>query len=436
MNPRQIILIVSIIVSTFFLAVYLVAFFSWKRRRKRIPDEKLPSVSIVVPAYNEGENIGDTIESLLRLNYPKDKMEIIVVDDGSTDNTYEVAKHYEGETVRVIRKENGGKSSALNTGIEHARGEIIACMDADSVATPDSLRILVEYIMEENADAVTPVMHVWKPKTILEKFQWAEYNMSNVMRRALDAMHAQYVVPGPFSVFRRDVFEKYGYFEDNITEDMELAMRIQANGGKIAHASDAIVYTKVPKTIPSLIKQRVRWNLGFLENAIRYRKEIARNGGDLGNFVFPAVAIGLFVVFLLAYNMAMDIIYNARIFVTTLEKGGIWSVINPSEWSLDAIKTRLLFGIASYEPMYYTTLLLAAITVLMIVYYAKRTGQEHIHWSGIIAFLLFYFVFMLVVWTIIILTKLFGREVRFGGTVWRNSVLNRLVGAYTGRQQH
>ncbi|MDN5367148.1 MAG: poly-beta,6-N-acetyl-D-glucosamine synthase, partial [Candidatus Diapherotrites archaeon] len=165
MNPRQIILVVSIIVSTFFLAVYLVAFFSWKRRRKRIPDEKLPTVSIVVPAYNEGENIGETIESLLRLNYPKDKMEIIVVDDGSTDNTYDVAKRYEGETVRVIRKENGGKSSALNMGIKHARGEIIACMDADSVATPDSLRVLVEYILEEDADAVTPVMHVWKPKT-------------------------------------------------------------------------------------------------------------------------------------------------------------------------------------------------------------------------------------------------------------------------------
>ncbi len=436
MDARQVILVISIIVSAFFTAVYLVAFFSWKRRRRRIPDDKLPFVSIVVPAYNEGENIGETIESLLDLDYPKEKYEIIVVDDGSTDNTYEVAKRYEGGNVRVIRKENGGKSSALNVGIRNARGEIIACMDADSIATRDALRTLVEYIVEENADAVTPVMHVWNPKNFVEKFQWAEYNMSNVMRRALDALHAQYVVPGPFSIIRREVFDKWGYFEEgNITEDMEMAMRIQANGGKLVHASDAIVYTKVPKTIPALIKQRVRWNLGFVDNALRYRKAIAEHGGDLGNFVFPAIAIGLFITFLLAYNMVMDFIYQAQIFFTTLEKGGIWAVIRPANWTINNIITNTLFGILSYPAIYYTTMLVALLTAFMVIYYAKRTGQRNVSWLGIFLFLSFYFVFMLVVWTIILLTKLFGRELRFGGTVWRNSIINRLAGAYTQRQQ-
>ncbi len=435
MDVRQAILVISIIISAFFLAVYLVAFFSWNRKRRRIPDNELPFVSIIVPAYNEGENIGDTIESLLRLDYPKDRYEIIVVDDGSTDNTYEVAKRYEGQNVRVIRKENGGKSSALNVGIKNARGEIIACMDADSVATPGALRTLVEYVVEEEADAVTPVMHVWKPKNLVEKFQWAEYIMSNVMRRALDALHAQYVVPGPFSVFRRDAFDKYGYFEEgNITEDMEMAMRIQANGGKLVHASDAIVYTKVPKTIPALIKQRVRWNLGFVDNALRYRKAIAQHGGDLGNFVFPAIAIGLGITFLLAYVTVSDMIFQMKVTLTTIEKGGIWSLVHPRKWTLDNIVQSTIFGMLSYSPIYYTTTLVAIITVLMIVYYAKRTG-ERISWLGILLFLSFYFVFMLVVWTIILLTKLFGRELRFGGTVWRNSVLNKLVGRFTAAQR-
>ena len=430
------VLVVSVIVSAFFLSVYILAFFVWRRRKASIPDERLPGVSIVVPAYNEGKNIAETIESLLRLDYPKDRLEIIVVDDGSTDNTYEVAKRYEGNNVRVIRKENGGKSSALNVGIKNAKYDVIACMDADSIATGEALKALVSYIVDEGADAVTPVMHVWKPKNIIEKFQWAEYILSNVMRRALDTLQAQYVTPGPFSVFRRECFEKYGYFEENnITEDMEIAMRIQAKGGKIIHASDAIVYTKVPRDLVSLIKQRVRWNLGFLENALRYRKDIWKRGGDMGVFVFPAIFVGLFITFLLAYKLARDLLYNLQVAVNTVRAGGIWSLIQPANWEFSKIVTNTIFGLASYPPMYYTTMLLAVITVVMIVYYAKKTGEPKVYWSGIATFIFFYFLFMVVVWTTIILIKMFGKELRFGGTVWRNSIVNRLAGRYTAVQR-
>ena len=430
------VLTLSVVVSVFFLSVYVLAFFVWKRRKAEIPEERLPGVSIVVPAYNEEENIADTIESLLGLDYPKDRLEIIVVDDGSTDRTCDVAKKYEGDRVKVIRKENGGKSSALNAGIRAAKYDVIACMDADSVATGKALKTLVSYIVEENADAVTPVMHVWKPRNLIEKFQWAEYILSNVMRRALDTLQAQYVTPGPFSLFKKECFEKYGYFdEDNITEDMEMAMRIQAKGGKIVHASDAIVYTKVPRDIVSLIKQRVRWNLGFLENAWKYRREIWKNGGDMGIFVFPAIFVGLFITFLLAYKMAKDFMYHLEVITTTVSMGGIWSLIKPASWDFSKVLTSTLFGLASFPPAYYTTVLLAAITVAMIVYYAKKTGEPRVYWSGIYVLVSFYFFFMLVVWTIILLVKIFGREVRFGGTVWRNSVLNQLAGKYTAVQR-
>ena len=107
----------------------------------------------------------------------------------------------------------------------------------------------------------------------------------------------------------------------------------------------------------------------------------------------------------------------------------------PAEWTLENVITNTVFGILSYQPIYYTTMLVAVITAFMVIYYAKRTKQPAIFWSGILLFLAFYFVFMLVVWTIILLTKLFGREVRFGGTAWRNSLLNRLVGAYTQKPQ-
>jgi len=430
------VLVASAVLSAFFLSVYILAFFVWKRRKASIPKNKLPGVSVVVPAYNEEKNIADTIESLLNLEYPKNKLEIIVVDDGSTDNTFEIAKKYEGSNVKVIRKENGGKSSALNAGIRAAKFEIIACMDADSIATGDALKTLVSYIVEENADAVTPVMHVWKPKNLTERFQWAEYILSNVMRRALDTLHAQYVTPGPFSVFRRESFERYGYFDEkNITEDMEMAMRIQAKGGKIVHASDAIVYTKVPDNIISLIKQRVRWNLGFLENAWEYRKKVWKNGGDMGVFVFPTIAMGLFITFLLACKLVEDALYNMEVVLRTISMGGIWSLIRPASWDLSNMISGTIFGLASHPPVHYTTMLLTAVTVMMIVYYARKTGEPKVYWEGILAFTTFYFVFMLVVWTIIMLVKIFGREIRFGGAVWRNSILNRLAGRYTAAQR-
>lgn len=425
-------LTISAIISGFFLFVYISAALSWHRGARKIPDDELPGVSIVVPAYNEEGNIGDTIESLLRLDYPKDRLEIIVVDDGSTDGTYAEAKRYEGPNVRVIRKENGGKSSALNRGIREAKYEIVACMDADSVATPGALRELVYHLVGEDGDAATPVMHVWKPRNLVEKFQWAEYILSNLFRRALDGLNAQYVTPGPFSIFRRDAFERFGGFdEENITEDMEMAMRIQAAGGKVIHVPTAIVYTKVPRSIVALIKQRVRWNLGFVDNAIAYRKRIRERGGDLGYFVMPAIWLGLAIMSLLTYKLVKDLLTQTYVLVQSLLNGGIWAVIHPESWSLNNIALNTAFAWASFNPIYYATLAFTVLTVLMIVYYAKQTGEDKIYWSGIVLFLLFYFVFMAVVWSIILAVKIFGKELRFGGVVWRNSIRNRLAGMST-----
>ncbi len=426
------VLAISAIISGFFLFVYISAALSWRRSAWQIPDDELPGVSIVVPAYNEEKNIGDAIESLLQLDYPKDRLEIVVVDDGSKDRTYDEAKRYEGPNVRVIRKENGGKSSALNVGIRAAKYNIIACMDADSVATGRALKELVYHLLAEDADAATPVMHVWRPKNLVEKFQWAEYILSNLFRRALDGLNAQYVTPGPFSVFKRAAFEKYGGFDEaNITEDMEMAMRIQAAGGKVIHVPTAIVYTKVPGSIAALIKQRVRWNLGFVENAVAYRKRIKERGGDLGYFVMPAIWTGLAIMSLLAYKMAKDAITQLYVIVQSFANGGIWAVIHPESWNWSNFAFNTLFAWASFNPIYYATLAFTVLTVLMIVLYAKRTGEEKIYWSGIVLFLLFYFVFMVVVWSIILAVKLFGKELRFGGVVWRNSVRNRLAGTST-----
>ncbi len=279
-----------------------------RARRARPATDKAPKVAIIVPCWNEESTIGGTVESLLALEYPRPQLRIILVNDGSTDTTRTVMDSYiDNPQITVIHKENGGKHTAINAGIEAASDcEFIGCLDADSFVAPDALREMMAAFEDPHVAASTPAMSVFEPKNILERMQNAEYIYGIALRHALSAVNGIYVTPGPFSLYRMSVIEKVGGFRHaHQAEDMEMALRMQRAGYEIENAPRARVYTKVPKHVGKLIKQRTRWTTGFLRNVMTDYRDLVGNPkyGVLGLMVLPlgfVAVIGGVAVFTLA----------------------------------------------------------------------------------------------------------------------------------------
>lgn len=282
---------IGLIATTFYILNYMNY---RKKERKFFSEEELPSVSIIIPAWNEEKSIEKTLKSVIDFDYPKDRFEIIVVDDGSEDETYKLAKKYENKGIEVFTKKNGGKGSALNLGISKAKGEIIFTMDADTIVNPDCVKKMVQPFTNPRVMGVTPAMLVYRHKNILERIQQMEYFMGVFLRKAFATLNAVYITPGAFSCYRKEFFDKHGgYDENNVTEDIEISLRMQYNGYFIDNCPDAAVHTLVPKTFKSLLIQRRRWYFGYLKNIFKYRGLINKKYGDLGLFIIP---VGLFSI--------------------------------------------------------------------------------------------------------------------------------------------
>ena len=288
-------------ISLYFEVFLLVSFL--ERRAERFRPQgggngagALPRVAIVIPCFNEERTLASTIESVLALRYPRELLEAIVVDDGSTDGTLKVAKQYEGrEDVRIFHKENGGKHTALNLALAETTADLIGCLDADSTVGPDALMRIVPVFDNKDVSAVTPGIHVKNPKTMLQHVQDAEYNLSVFNRFMLAALGSAFITPGPFSIFRtQTVRDLGGWRHGHSTEDMEMALRMQAGGHLIANAPSATVHTSTPRTLPELFRQRVRWTYGFLRNALDYRFMLGNRAyGNLGLMILPLALVSV-----------------------------------------------------------------------------------------------------------------------------------------------
>jgi len=264
----------------------------------------LPDVTILVPCWNEETTVEKTVHSLLALNYPKKKLTLFLIDDGSTDDTWRIMQTFEGHPqIRLFHKENGGKHTALNLGLEHVTSEIVGSLDADSFVHPEALLRMVDTFQhDKDVMAVTPAMKIYRPDSLMRLIQHAEYLLGVFLRKAGANMNALYVTPGPFSLFRTVIFEKIGKYKNaHLTEDMEFAMRMQHNGYKIDNRSDAYVYTVGPKTLKALYKQRLRWTYGFINNAHDYKSLFFNpKHGDLGILIMPTAMFFLFAAIFFA----------------------------------------------------------------------------------------------------------------------------------------
>ncbi|OOQ58607.1 glycosyltransferase [Mucilaginibacter pedocola] len=242
-------------------------FFGDKKERVA-PNTALPPVSIIVPAYNEEVTATATIESLLKLEYPE--LEIIFVDDGSKDNTYEVVKaaYADHPLVRVHTKPNGGKASALNFGISKSNYDYVVCIDADTQLRNDAIQQLMAYFTDEEIGAVAGTVKVANEINIITRWQSIEYiTAQNMDRRAFDLINSITVVPGAIGAFRKSaIFKAGGFTYDTLAEDCDLTMRILKQGYIVRNSADAVAYTEAPETLNMLLKQRFRWSFGVIQS--------------------------------------------------------------------------------------------------------------------------------------------------------------------------
>ena len=302
----QTIIYISLFFSLYFEVFLLITYFEKRPllRQESIQQDlaRFPTVTVIVPCFNEETTIPKTIFSLLRLDYPKDKLDIIIVDDGSVDGTLRALHRFKNNSrVRVYSKPNGGKHTALNYGLQYVESELVGCLDADSFVEPGTLKTILKYFNDSETMAVTPAVRVYKPRTVIELIQKVEYTWGIFYRKMLHFLGAIFVTPGPFTIYRTEVFRKIGdYRHAHLTEDLELALRMQTNHLKIVNAHNAYVHTVVPKTLRSLYKQRLRWTYGFLNNSLDYKFLIFnKRYGNIGFYVLPMAIISIFSSILL-----------------------------------------------------------------------------------------------------------------------------------------
>ncbi len=412
MEVQYIILFILYYFMIFSSIFWLLVYYKYRKNMKDPKPKRFPKVSIIIPVWNGEDVIERAIESCLELNYPK--KEIIVVNDGSTDNTRKVCEKYaEKGLIKLINKENGGKASALNVGLKHATGELVACLDADSYFTKDALLYMVGYFEDEKVAAVTPAMKVISDKTIWQKIQLIEYLFSIYLRKLFAILGCQYVTPGPGSVYRKEVLVKLGGFDEgNITEDMEIAFRIRSRGYKIENSKNAITYTEAPAKLKELIKQRTRWYAGYLENVAKYKTMLFNpEYGILGLFLLPTNFIWIFALFYIFFLFFKDLARSVFDQISWLYSINfdVWPYIRNAEFRFEPLYwTNPLFGFG----------LLFTLLSMLIIYLSYRMSGEKIERKYVPHFVAYFFVYFSLM-SLFYLFAIIYKAVRRGGTRWR-----------------
>ncbi|MFE0729709.1 bifunctional polysaccharide deacetylase/glycosyltransferase family 2 protein [Streptomyces antibioticus] len=367
-----------------------------KRNRRRFswgPAVTRP-VSVIVPAYNEKECIANTLASLAKSTHP---IEILVVDDGSTDGTARIAREAADRlgmtNVRVLRQENAGKPAALNHGVRSARHDIVVMMDGDTVFEPDAVHQLVQPFADPKVGAVAGNAKVGNRDTVIGAWQHIEYVMGfNLDRRMYDLLRCMPTIPGAIGAFRRDaVLEAGGMSEDTLAEDTDITIAVHRAGWQVVYQEHAKAWTEAPGSLKQLWSQRYRWSYGTMQALWKHRKSLTDKGpsGRFGRVGMPLVVLFQIVTPVFAPLIDVFTLYS-MIFIdfraallAWLAVLGVQLVCAAYAFRLDREKYRYLLMMplqqVAYRQMMYLVLIHSCVTALtggrLRWQKLKRTGE-------------------------------------------------------------
>ncbi|MFC8200377.1 bifunctional polysaccharide deacetylase/glycosyltransferase family 2 protein [Streptomyces sp. NPDC057298] len=347
-------------------------------------------VSVIVPAYNEKECIANTLRSLAQSTHP---IEIIVVDDGSTDGTKEIAEALGMPNVRVVRQENAGKPAALNNGVRHASHDIVVMMDGDTVFEADTVRQLVQPFADPDVGAVAGNAKVGNRDTVIGAWQHIEYVMGfNLDRRMYDLLRCMPTIPGAIGAFRREaVLAVGGMSEDTLAEDTDITIAMHRQGWRVVYQEHARAWTEAPGSLKQLWSQRYRWSYGTMQALWKHRKSLTDKGpsGRFGRVGMPLVVIFQIVTPVFAPLIDVFTVYS-MIFIDFKASLLAWLAVLSVQlvcaayaFRLDREKYRYLLMMPlqqlAYRQMMYLVLIHSCVTALtggrLRWQKLKRTGE-------------------------------------------------------------
>lgn len=309
-SPVRIILLWAMTISFWSTMLFVpMAVFSKHREELQPELQFYPTVSIIIPAYNEEKVIIHTIEALLETKYPK--KEIIFVDDGSKDRTLDIAMQYK-DKITVLHKENGGKASALNYGLVYAKGEIVVIVDADTIIGRNSLKEMMKgFQVNEHVAAVAGNIKVRNRVNIITKCQALEYITGiQIVRRAFDIFGSITIVPGALGAFKKSfLLEAGAYGKDTIVEDFDQTIKLLKAGLITQGSTKATAYTEAPNTLHDFIEQRKRWYRGNIQVLIRHVDALTNpRYGHLQRLSFPYLMLGMLVTPIIGFVATINAI--------------------------------------------------------------------------------------------------------------------------------
>lgn len=268
-------------------------------------------VTVLVPAYNEAKCIENTVNSLMASEHP---IEVIVIDDGSSDGTARIVENMRLPNVRVVRQLNAGKPAALNRGVANARYDIIVMMDGDTVFEPSTVRELVQPFGDQKVGAVAGNAKVGNKDSLIGAWQHIEYVMGfNLDRRMYDVLRCMPTIPGAVGAFRRSALERVGGMsDDTLAEDTDITMALHRDGWRVVYAENARAWTEAPESVQQLWSQRYRWSYGTMQAIWKHRRSIIDSGpsGRFGRVGLPFVSLFMVVAPLLAPLIDVFLLYG------------------------------------------------------------------------------------------------------------------------------
>ncbi len=399
------------ILFSFLLFIFVVYILS--RFKKSEYGDYEPKVSVVIPAYNEGKNLRGCIEAIKESEYPKDKMEVIVVDDGSTDDTIDIAKDL---GVKVLEQNHLGKSEALNLGTRNAKNDFILTIDADTIIEKECIKEIVKPLSDKKVGATTGVSTVRNNKGMIAIFQNIEYHYNNLIRNSFSRMFNNGIwFFGALACYRKSTIEEIGFFKtDTMTEDMDTALEIKKAGYTTINVHNAVGKTIAPTTIRELYHQRSRWWIGVLQSLVKNKKLFSYKSSPAILFLFinqfwwtfysflslPAIAFQ--VNYWLPYNMGSFSSLFGYLFRWFSLLGPIYVIYKIPVWGLSYYS---FFGV------------LSGIISAVLIVAAIRMFKDRLHFKNIFA-IFFYFPYTIVLNMIILISLL---RFRF----WKNKFFIR-----------